>query len=105
MHEGAYQVKRNKYNSLWLGLVLGLIGPILGYFLFYVLFLADVGSWDDFFKLSKNGNILAKIMSMALLINLLFLAIANSLDKPRTMQGIVFGTLVCGGVIIILKFI
>ena len=93
-----------KKNASLFGLALGLIMPFLGLVIFYFIFFKTntfSAYMDVFFSNSKEAP---KLLSLAILFNLIPFLYYNSKRLDMTVRGVVVATMLYAVLIILMKF-
>ena len=93
-----------KYNSVKLGFLLGIILPIITILLFYLLKFNDV-SIKQFLISLWQKNLFAKIISLAVISNLLLFFIFLWLNYLYSARGVLLSTFLIAFFVVILKII
>lgn len=59
-----------KSDNTWFGLALGLMAPFLGFYIYYQLVFADHQSLRQFIRFVSTPDLMSKMISLSVLINL-----------------------------------
>ena len=92
-----------KDNGL-LGGIAGLLAPIPGLYLYYLIAFSYRMSFSHFFAFVKTPEIFAKVLSLAVLMNLPFFFLFLKFNKDRNAMFVLGATIFYGAIIAYLKF-
>lgn len=95
---------KNRFNNQLLGVVLGLILPVSSFLIIYLV-LSDSLSLAEYFEKVKSTNVFTKLLSLAVLPNLLLFFIFIWLNFLKSARGILGATILSAFIIIILKLL
>jgi hypothetical protein len=94
-----------KRNVPILGFVIGLLLPLLGFVIMYVLWSRGMTFSSFWAILIRDHKVLARVMTMSLLINLIPFVYYNSKRLDYTMRGIVVATMLYAVLIFLIMFV
>ncbi len=95
---------KTRFNNQLLGVILGLILPVLSFYIIYLLLSGSLNLVDYFEKI-KSTNVFTKLLSLAVLPNLLLFFIFIWLNYLKSARGIVGATFLSTFIIIALKLL
>ena len=93
-----------KTDSGWLGLVPGIIGPFLGFYVYYQIQFSDTLSLHKFIRFVSTPDLLSKVMSLSVLMNLPIFFIFIQLKYDLAARAVLGATFVYGAIIAYFKF-
>ncbi len=94
-----------KRNVPVLGFILGIIMPLLGLLLFYLVKFSGMGMEEFISVLLRNHEETAKILSLALIANLIPFIYYTSKRLDLTARGVLISTMLYAVLIVLLKFV
>jgi len=95
---------RTRFNNQLLGVILGLILPVLSFFIIYLLLSGSL-NLVEYFEKVKSTNVFTKLLSLAVLPNLLLFFIFIWLNYLKSARGILGATILSTFIIIALKLL
>ncbi len=103
------QEQKNMLKSLLkdngiLGTILGLLAPIPGVYVYYLIAFSYRMSFMRFYDFVKTPELFAKVLSLAVLMNLPFFFLFIKFNKDRNAMGVLGATILYGAIIAYLKF-
>ncbi len=96
---------RNKYNTVYLGVIYGVVGPFIGFWIYYMMQFMDrktPGGYIEMFM--TTPDIQSKLLSLCILFNLAMFFIFLKFDFRSTALGILYATFIYVPVVLYLKF-
>ncbi|MBS1643997.1 MAG: hypothetical protein JST36_03090 [Bacteroidetes bacterium] len=94
-----------RVNKAPVGLLLGLIFPLLGYVVVFFI-LGRGGSFSDFSSsVMHNGDLAGKVISLAVLANLIPFLYFNKYRRDQTVKGIVIATCLYMTLFVYMKYV
>lgn len=97
-------VKKSRFDSLQLGVIMGLVVPAVGFLVFYMSNFSKV-TFSYFVEYATQIAAISKILSLSLLPNLLVFFLYIWKNYYLTARGILMSTFIWTFTIIIVKFI
>jgi hypothetical protein len=94
-----------RVDSPWPGLVLGLLSPFLGFYLYYLMEFSNILSFKKFLDFVDTPNLMAKVISLAVLINLPLFFLFIQLRHDKNARSVLGATILYGALIAWLKFL
>lgn len=96
---------KNKFNEIYIGVILGIIGPVIGFWLFYFMQFSFTkspsGYWEMFLT---TKEIQSKILSLSIIVNLAVFFILLKFDFRSAALGVLYATFAYVPVVLYLKF-
>ena len=87
-----------------LGVFAGLLGPCIGIYFFYMLNFSEFGL-VTFLEESISNKLLSPLLSLSAIINLGIFYLLLHFDRLYEARGVILSTLICGLIIIMIKFV
>lgn len=97
-------VKKSRFDSLQLGIIMGLVVPAVGFLVFYMSSFSKV-TFSYFVEYAIQIAAISKILSLSLLPNLLVFFLYIWKNYYLTARGILMSTFIWTFAIIIVKFV
>ena len=94
---------KEKFDSIWLGIVLGLFSPIIGFFVFYFTNY-NYMTLSGFINYIILGSSYAPLISLSVIANLPVFYIFIQKNKYHTAKGILLTTFLYAFFVFFLKF-
>ena len=96
-------INKNKFDHLFIGLILGLMAPTLGIIIFFYSKFSE-SNLSEFLTISIQEKMLSPLLSLFAVINLAVFYSFIQFDKLHTAKGIILATFIYGLAIVLLKF-
>lgn len=87
-----------------LGALAGMLAPIPGVYVYYLIAFSYRMSFTHFYDFIKTPELFAKVLSLAVLMNLPFFFLFIKFNKDRNAMAVLGATILYGGIIAYLKF-
>jgi len=100
-------MKIRQLNKVYVGLIFGYLGAIIGFLLAYLYvfqYKMNIPLGRVFNMMKFSNNLTAKMISLGLIFNLVFLYGLLKYDLYRTTRGVVLATLTLGLAVLYFKF-
>lgn len=94
---------KNKFDHLYIGLILGLLAPTIGILIFFYSKFSE-SNLSEFITVSIQEKMLSPLLSLCAVINLAVFYIFIQFEKLQTAKGIILATFIYGLAIVLLKF-
>jgi hypothetical protein len=91
-----------RYNSVITGLIPGLILPVVTLIIIWLV--RYEGGFLHFLAIFQRLGVLSKLLSLAVIPNLLLFFLFLWLNRPFSARGVIFATLIMAFVMLVLKF-
>ena len=96
--------KKSSWNSQLVGAIVGIVLPVIAFVIFYYWNIESFQNFEGFKKFLGYADILPKVISLAVIPNLLGFFGFIKMDLLRAARGVLLSTIIIGFIMVIIRF-